>query len=71
MTTIKLPKLPDRTPIKLPVTMTPDLHTKLEEYAKAYQDAYATQISITELIPAILGAFLESDRFFRKTKGST
>lgn len=68
MTTIKLAKLPDRTPIKLTVAVPPDLHQSLQDYARLYAASYGTQVSAAELVPAILAAFLDGDRGFRSRK---
>jgi hypothetical protein len=64
MASIKLDKLPDRTPVKLAITITPDLHQALQAYAGFYEQAYGTVEPVTELIPAILAAFLDGDRAF-------
>jgi hypothetical protein len=64
MADIKLPQLPDRTPMKLTISVMPDLHQALTEYAAVYAKAYGRDEPIGELIPAMLGAFLESDRSF-------
>jgi hypothetical protein len=64
MPELKLAKLPDRTPIKLAITVTPDLHQMLQDYAALYAEAYGREESVAELVPAMLSAFLESDRNF-------
>lgn len=66
MPELKLAKLPDRTPVKLTIALLPDLHGKLEAYARLYAAAYGAPETITDLIPAMLGAFLDSDREFAK-----
>jgi hypothetical protein len=68
MPDLKLAKLPDRTPIKLAITITPDLHQSLQEYAALYASAYAREETVAELIPAMLAAFLESDRAFTRSR---
>lgn len=68
MPELKLAKLPDRTPIKLAITITPDLHQMLQQYAALYAEAYGREEAITELVPAMLMAFLESDRGFSKAR---
>jgi len=68
MPELKLAKLPDRTPIKLAITVTPDLHQMLQQYATLYAEAYGREEAITELVPAMLTAFLESDRGFAKAR---
>ncbi|QJU60161.1 DUF2274 domain-containing protein [Sphingomonas sp. AP4-R1] len=69
MTNLKLPPLPDRTPIKLSISVLPDLHQALTEYASLYASTYGRDEPIGELIPAMLTAFLDSDRAF--TRGRT
>lgn len=68
MTDLKLPKLPDRTPVKLTVSVPPDLKRALDEYASLYAEAYGRQEAISELVPAMLAAFLESDRAFVRSR---
>lgn len=64
MVDLKLGKLPDRTPVKLTISIMPDLHRRLQDYAAAYAEAYGQEEAVVELIPAMLGTFLESDRGF-------
>ncbi len=65
---IKLPKLPDRTPVKLAISVMPELHRALSDYAALYSQTYGHDEPVAELIPAMLAAFLESDRSFRRSK---
>lgn len=70
MVDLKLARLPDRTPIKLSITVLPDLHQSLQDYARLYAQTYGREETVTDLIPAMLAAFLESDReFARAHKG--
>ena len=66
MATLRLPKLPDRTPVKLSISVMPELHQRLVDHAAAYAEAYGSNEPVSELIPAMLAAFLESDRAFSK-----
>ena len=66
MADIKLAKLPDRTPIKLTVTITPELKRKLDAYAAYYATHYSAKETVADLIPAMLVQFLASDRGFAK-----
>ncbi|MBO9669536.1 MAG: DUF2274 domain-containing protein [Sphingobium sp.] len=68
MVDLKLGKLPDRTPVKLAITITPDLQSALNDYASLYAQAYGREEPVTELIPAMLATFLESDRNFAKAR---
>lgn len=66
MVGLKLAKLRDRTPIKLTISISPDLHAALNDYAGVYAEAYGRDEPVSELIPAILAAFLEGDRAFSR-----
>ena len=68
MPEIKLPRLPDRTPIKLSVTVGAELHQSLKDYAELYQAAYGTCEQVVDLIPFMLEAFLQSDKAHSKTQ---
>jgi hypothetical protein len=68
MVDLKLGRVPDRTPVKLVITITPDLQSALTDYAALYAQAYGREEPVTELIPAMLAAFLDSDRNFAKAR---
>ena len=69
MTGLKLGKLPDRTPIKVSIALSPDLHERLGHYAVLYSETYGRDEPLIDLIPAMLSAFLESDRAFARSRG--
>jgi hypothetical protein len=68
MADIKLAQLPDRTPVKLSIAIMPDLSQRLADYAALYAKAYGNEEPVAELIPAMLTAFLDSDREFSKAR---
>lgn len=68
MVELKLGKLPDRTPVKLAITITPDLQAALQIYAAIYAETYGVEEPVTDLVPAMLIAFLESDRSFMRER---
>jgi len=68
MADIKLPQLPDRTPMKLVISVMPDLLQALNEYAALYAKTYGRDEPVVELIPAMLVAFLESDKSFARIR---
>jgi hypothetical protein len=68
MAGIKLGKLPDRTPVKLTFSASPDLKQALDDYAAVYAQRYQTEEPLEQLIPAMLSSFLESDREFRRLR---
>jgi hypothetical protein len=67
---LKLAKLPDRTPVKITITVKPELNSALRDYAALYRDTYGEAESVAELIPFMLEAFLEGDRAFAKARRS-
>jgi len=68
MTDLKLPQLSDRNPVKLSIAAMPDLHQALIDYAALYATTYGRDEPVAELIPAMLAAFLESDRSFARNR---
>ena len=67
MPELKLAKLPDRVPVKITITVKPDLFRLLGEYTQQYNATYASEgdgETVAELIPYILQSFVETDRGF-------
>ena len=70
MGAIKLGRLPEHAPVKIMIMLRPDLARALEDYSQFYAASYGKDEPLGELIPAILTAFLDSDReFVRSRKG--
>ena len=65
---MKLPKLPDRTPVKMSIVLTPSLARRLLEYADFYAESYGSREEVAELIPFMLEAFLDGDAAFKKVR---
>jgi hypothetical protein len=68
MAPIRLQRLPDRTPVRLTVSLSPELANALAAYAAFYAQAYGCDEPLAELVPAILAAFLDSDRSFQAAR---
>lgn len=68
MADLKLPKLPERTPKKITFNAMPGLFEALNAYADAYEAAYGRRESVPDLIPAMLTAFIETDRRFNRER---
>jgi hypothetical protein len=71
MPDIKLARLPDRTPVKLTISIMPDLHALLAKYAAFYEHAYGQPERVEDLVPAMLASFLDGDRGFAKARAKT
>ncbi|AEG50385.1 Protein of unknown function DUF2274 [Sphingobium chlorophenolicum L-1] len=65
---LKLARLPDRTPVKIALTVTPDLAHALADYVALYNNIYDDKAELADLIPAMLESFLASDRTFAKAR---
>lgn len=66
---LRLSKLPDRTPVKMSITVSPELNAALRDYCEVYRRVYPGQKeSIADLIPYMLDAFIQSDRGFAKAR---
>lgn len=70
MPDLRLPKLPDRTPVKMTISVPPDLNQALADYAALYEETYGRAEPVQELIPAMLAGFLEGDRAFARRRRS-
>ena len=68
MPDLKLAKLPDRTPVKLNLVLAPHLAADLNAYAELYRERYGSDEPLAELVPAMLSAFLESDKQFKRPR---
>ena len=65
---MKLARLPERTPVKLVVAVSPTLHDRLKSYATLYRETYKSEERIEDLVPFMLEAFLDADREFSGTR---
>ncbi len=63
---LKLTQLPDRIPVKLTITLQPDLKKALDDYAALYARTYGAKEPVAELVPFMLESFLKADAGFRK-----
>ena len=68
MADLRLPRLPDRTPVKVSIQVTPQLFADLTRYAALYKETYGQEEAVADLIPSMLTAFLDSDRVFAKAR---
>lgn len=68
MPDLKLDKLPDRTPVKITITVSPDLSRALTDYAEIYRSVYGQREKVEELIPFMLEKFLDGDSSFKKAR---
>ena len=67
---LRLAKLPDRTPVKITMTVSPELNRMLQEYAAFYAKTYSSEEAVSDLCPYMLQAFMDADRGFQKARKS-
>lgn len=65
---LRLAKLPDRTPVRISLAVDPDLAAALSDYAEIYGQTYGTREKPEALIPAMLTNFLGSDAGFKRAR---
>ena len=66
--TLKLSKLPNRTPVKVTSTFPPDVHEALADYARLYEQIHGENEKIENLVPYMIAAFLNADKGFQKAR---
>ena len=65
---LRLARLPDRTPVKMVIAVEPSLASALTDYATVYAEIYGEEEKPETLVPAMLEAFLASDAGFRRAR---
>jgi hypothetical protein len=70
MANLKLPKLRERSPVRLTIAISPDLHQAMLDYAEIYAATYGKKETIADLIPSILEHFIASDRDFLRSRSA-
>ena len=66
--TLRIGKLPDLTPVKLTVSLNPEVHKMLEDYARIYSDNYGEAVKPSQLIPSMIDGFLATDNGFKRAR---
>lgn len=69
MASLKLGKLPDRTPSKITITVSADLNQALNDYAVLYRQTYGDSETVAELIPFMLVGYRRRSGLFQGQKG--
>lgn len=66
--TLRIAKLPNLTPVKLTVSLEPEVHQMLEDYSKIYRDSYGETVKPAELVPSMIAGFLATDNGFKRAR---
>ncbi|MEM0985579.1 MAG: DUF2274 domain-containing protein [Pseudomonadota bacterium] len=65
---LRLDQLPDRTPVRMTLSIDPDLAAALSDYADIYRQTYGADEKPEALIPAMIEKFLASDARFKRAR---
>jgi hypothetical protein len=65
---LRLARLPDRTPVKMVIAVEPSLASALADYASGYAETYGEDEKPETLVPAMLETFLASDAGFKRAR---
>ena len=65
---LRLDKLPDRTPVRMSISVDPDLAAALADYSEIYRLTYGAEEKPEALIPAMIESFLASDAGFKRAR---
>ena len=65
---LKIGKLPDLKPVKLTVSLEPEVHQMLEDYAQIYSDSYGDKVKPAALMPLMIVSFLSTDNGFKRAR---
>lgn len=65
---LRLPQLRDRTPVRMSITVEPELHAALTDYARIYAQTYQRTEKPETLMPAMLETFLGNDAGFKRAR---
>lgn len=65
---LRLGQLPDRTPVRMSLSVDPDLASALSDYAEIYRQTYGAEEKPEALIPAMIESFLASDAGFKRAR---
>lgn len=63
---LNLPRIGGGERRKVQLALEPKLAAELDQYARAYEEAYGERAEIEALIPHMLAKFIASDRAFRR-----
>lgn len=66
--TLRLERLPDRTPVRISLSLDPELAGALNDYAAIYRQTYGAEEKPEALIPAMIESFLASDAGFKRAR---
>lgn len=67
---LKLGPLPDRNPVKLAISLTPEVHEALSDYAALHAKSYGKEAPLPDLAALMIEEFLNRDAAFKRARKS-
>jgi len=65
---LKLGPIPDRTPVKLSLSLAPDVYAALADYAAIHGREYGSDVKPSDVAGLMVEKFLESDAHFKRAR---
>jgi hypothetical protein len=65
---LKLGPLPDRNPVKLAISLAPDVHEALGDYAALHAKSYGKEAPLADLAALMIEEFLNRDAVFKRAR---
>ena len=65
---LKLGPIPDHKPVKVTLSLAPEIHDALTDYATLHAREYERQSSVSEIAALMIEKFLASDRQFKRAR---
>lgn len=67
---LKLGPLPDRNPVKLSISLTPEVREALSDYATLHAKSYGKEAPLADLAALMIEEFLNCDTAFKRARKS-
>jgi len=65
---LRIAKLPNLTPVKMTVSLEPEMNKMLQDYAQIYSSSYGETVKPAELVPSMIAGFLATDNGFKRAR---
>ncbi len=65
---LKIGALPDRTPVKVAMSLPPDVHAALQDYAVIHAKEFGSETAVSDLAALMVERFLDSDAAFKRER---
>lgn len=67
MTQLKLGPLPDKSTVRMTITIPTTLKAQLDRYAALHSKNFGAEVDATTLVPLMLAMFLTRDKAFQRS----